>query len=95
MNHASLADSPICPHCGDRYKVEEQQNKAGDIIRRGLCPNAATAAAVAIEKYTATPWEMVRRAAMPASALTPGEVEAIRAGEAPAYLEGVELDEEA
>lgn len=60
MTH--LADSVICPHCGEQYNVAEKENKAGDIVRRGVCPSVPV---TSTNPPWATPWEMVRRAPRP------------------------------
>ncbi len=84
MSH--LAETLVCPHCGERYNVREQQNRAGDVVRRGVCPSVPVNAPA---PPWATPWELVSRAAIPRSALTPGEVETLERGEGLSYLPGV------
>lgn len=57
MSH--LSESIICPHCGERYNIREQKNKAGDVVRRGVCPSVPVTSTA---PPWATTWEMVTRA---------------------------------
>lgn len=81
----------VCVHCGERLKVEEKANAAGDTVRRGSCPSLPTNVPPSIERNTATPWELVTRAALPREALTSGEIEAIERGQTPDHLVGYTL----
>lgn len=67
-NH--IQSTVICPHCGDRFRLESKQNKSGDVVQRGICPSTPTAAP---QPLWSTDWELVR-AKLPVVALTDDEV---------------------
>ncbi len=54
-----LSAGILCPHCGERYRVESKKNKTGDTVRRGVCPQTPVGTAVPL---WSSPWEMERRA---------------------------------
>lgn len=65
-----LSSTIICPHCGERYRVEVKQNKAGDAVQRGVCPLTPASSP---QPLWYTDWQMLRMK-RPASALTDEEV---------------------
>lgn len=60
MNH--LKESIICPHCGERLRVQIKENAAGDRVRRGVCPTIAAVNVTATLPWS-TDWQMETRAA--------------------------------
>ncbi len=54
---SDLAAGIICPHCGDRYKLETAKNSSGDTVQRGVCSRVGGA------QLWSTGWSLVRRSA--------------------------------